>query len=96
MTEKLKIDPVADLARIHLRPEEREKLRKDLSKIVDYVDQLGALNTEGVPETSHVLHLANVFRCDEHKPQSISDDVLKHAPQREDRFFKVPKVIEGQ
>ena len=96
MSGKMNIDQIAELARLHLKPEEREKLSRDLEKILDYVDQLKELKTDNVPPTTHVLPLQNVFRKDQAVPHQVREDVLKRAPNREGNFFKVPKVIEGQ
>lgn len=95
MSEKINIDQTAELARLNLKPAEREKLAKDLQAILAYVDQLKELNTESVSPTSHVLPIENVFRQDKAKKTSIRDSVLDHAPKRESNFFKVPKIIEG-
>jgi len=94
MTQKINIDAVADLARLKLSAEEKEKLSGDLANILGYVEQLSRLDTQNTPPTSHVLNLENVFRPDEAKPSSIREDVLKHAPKREANFFKVPKIID--
>ena len=96
MSQKIKIDQVAELARLNLKPAEREKLAKDLEDILHYVDQLQELKTDGIEPTSHVLPIENVFRKDEVHPSHVRDSVLKYAPKREEKFFKVPKVIEGQ
>ena len=93
---KFEIEKVAELSRLNLRPEEKEKLKKDLESILSYVQKLESLKTEDVPPTSHVLNLENVFRPDEVKPSEIREDVLKHAPSREGNFFKVPKVVERE
>lgn len=90
------IDQVAQLARLSLKPEEKEKLQKDLGSILAYVDELKAVPTDHVEPTSHVLNLENVFREDEVKPSDIREAILKHAPRREGNFFKVPKVIEQE
>ena len=88
------IDKLAELSRFNLKPEEKKKLQKDLGAILDYVKKLEGLDTASVEPTSHVLNLENVFREDEVKPQDVREDVLKHAPAREGKFFKVPKVVE--
>ena len=92
---KIDIEQVAELARLNLKPQEREKLSKDLEAILAYVDQLQEPNTEKVEPTSHVLPIENVFRKDFTKPSQICGRVIEHAPKREGKFFKVPKVIEG-
>ena len=96
MSQKINIDQIAELARLNLKAEEREKLSRDLEKIIGYVDQLGELKTEAVEPTTHVLRIENVFRKDAAVPSRIREEVLKYAPKREGNFFKVPKVIEGQ
>ena len=88
------IDKVAELSRIRLKAGEKEKLGKDLASILTYVEQLKEVDTAHAAETSHVLNLMNVFRKDEEKLSQVSDAVLKHAPDREGNFFKVPKVVE--
>jgi len=95
MAQKIDIKQVAELARLNLKPEEQGKLEKDLNAILAYVEQLQELNTQKVEPTSHVLPLENVFRKDLTKPVQIREQVFKHAPKREGKFFKVPKVIEG-
>lgn len=94
MASKIDIKQVADLARLNLKPEEKDKLSKDLESILAYVDQLQELDTKSVEPTSHVLPIENVFRKDEARPASVREQVLEHAPKREGSFFKVPKVIE--
>ena len=91
---ELNIDKVADLARLNLKPEEKRKLEKDLGAILDYVKKLDALDTKQVEPTSHVLDLENVYRKDEVKPSNAAEKALKHAPQPDGHFFKVPKVVQ--
>jgi len=91
---KIDVEKTAALARIEIRAEEKEKLQADLNSILDYVDQLQKLDTASVPPTSHVLDLENVYREDRENPQSVRDEVLKHAPAAEGHFFKVPKVVD--
>jgi len=87
---------IAELARLSLKPEEKEKLKKDLESILAYVEQLNSVPTRDVEPTSHVLNLENVFREDKIISSEVREEVLKHAPHREGNFFKVPKVIEQQ
>ena len=91
---EINIDKVAELARLNLKPDERQKLAKDLGAILDYVKKLDALDTKGVEPTSHVLDLENVYRKDEVKPSNASEKALEHAPETEGSFFKVPKVVQ--
>ena len=94
MNESFNIEALAALARIRLKPEEKEKLSADLGKILGYVNELSKLDIKNVEPTTHVLPLQNVFRKDEIKISSVRDKALEHAPKREGSFFKVPKVID--
>ncbi len=91
---EINIDKVAELARLNLKPEEKQKLEKDLGAILDYVKKLDKLDTFKVEPTSHVLNIENVFRVDEVKPSDAAPKALEHAPQTEGSFFKVPKIVQ--
>ena len=88
------INKIADLARLNLKPDEKQKLERDLGAILDYVKKLDALDTKQVEPTSHVLNMENVFRADEVKPSNAAQKALEHAPQTEGHFFKVPKIVQ--
>lgn len=90
------IDKVAELARLNLKPDEKKKLEKNIEAILGYVKKLDSVDTSQVEPTSHVLNLENVFRKDDPVPSAVRDDVLKHAPQREGNFFKVPKIVDRE
>jgi len=89
-------DYVARLARLALSEEEKAKYAEQLGTILEYVDQLNKLDTKNVPPTSNVLALRNVWRQDKlvrRSPEEV-ERLLANAPEREDNFFKVKKVIE--
>jgi aspartyl-tRNA(Asn)/glutamyl-tRNA(Gln) amidotransferase subunit C len=90
------IEKVAVLARLNLKAEEKERLSRDLENILNYVKSLEKLDTAAVEPTSHVLNLENVYRKDIPQPSEVRDQVLKHAPLSEGKFFKVPKVVERE
>ena len=85
---------VAHLARIDLKPKELDKLSAQLKGILDFIDKLKELDTKNISPTSHILPINNVFREDEPRLSLSGDKALKNAPQREENFFGVPKVIE--
>lgn len=85
---------VAELARLRFSPEEEERLTGELNRILQYMDKLNELDTEGVEPTSHVLPLANAFRLDEVELSSSVAAILAAAPQRQDSYFKVPRIID--
>ena len=84
---------VADLARLDLDDESIEKYAGQIDNILEYVDKLKAVDTEGVRPTSHAIFLTNAFRDDENKQHLERDQVLANAPEKEDGSFIVPKVV---
>jgi aspartyl-tRNA(Asn)/glutamyl-tRNA(Gln) amidotransferase subunit C len=85
---------VAHLARLELSEAELETMTPQLSAIVDYVQQLQQVNTEGVEPLAHALELHNAFRADEPAPSLPVDVALANAPQRQGDFYGVPAVLD--
>jgi aspartyl-tRNA(Asn)/glutamyl-tRNA(Gln) amidotransferase subunit C len=85
---------VAHLARLDLADDEVATLTRDLTAIVDYMNQLQAVNTEGVEPLAHAVELANVLRADEPMPSLVVDQALANAPQRKGDFYAVPAVLD--
>ena len=85
---------MAHLARIQLTAQELQRFAGQLDEILAYVEKLKLAKTEGVPPTSHVLELTNVFREDNVQPSLPTEKVLANAPEREGPFFKVPQIID--
>ena len=85
---------VAHLARLELTDAELATMTRQLAAIVEYVDQLREVNTEGVEPLAHALDVANVFRPDEPSPSLPVDEVLANAPKRSGDFYSVPAVLD--
>ena len=85
---------IASLARLRFAPGEEQQLAAELSRILDYVAQLDELDTAAVPPMAHVLDLYNVVREDEVQPRTTRAEALAAAPDADDTYFRVPKVIE--
>ena len=85
---------VAHLARLELSDAEVETMTRQLAAIVDYVDQLKQVPTDGVEPLAHALDVANVFRGDEPAPSLPVDEALANAPQRKGDFYRVPAVLD--
>ena len=88
------VEQVARLARLALSDAEKERMRRELDGILSYIDKFRALDTEGVPPTSHAVPMTNVMREDEPVPSLPQADMLANAPDRSGDFFRVPKIIE--
>jgi len=87
------VEHVASLAQLSFSEEEKEKLVRELNEILAYMDELNTLDTTNVEPLSQVIELSNVFREDIPKPCLTREEALKNAPAKNEKFFKVPKVI---
>ena len=84
---------VAQLARLELPDDTIATYTGQLERILDYVDQLQAVNTEGVPPTTRAVEVVNATREDTVVNTDARQDLLDQAPQREGDFFRVPKIL---
>ena len=85
---------VADLARLEISDAELETMARQLNAIVDYINQLQQINTDGVEPLAHALSIHNVFRPDEPSPSLSVDEALANAPDRRQNFYGVPAVLD--
>ena len=85
---------VAHLARLELSEDEAERMTTELAQILDHVEALQALDTEGTVPTAHAIPLATPLRPDVPAPAVDAELALSNAPRREGHAFAVPKVIE--
>jgi aspartyl-tRNA(Asn)/glutamyl-tRNA(Gln) amidotransferase subunit C len=96
MLSREDVQKVALLARLKLTPEEEEKFSTQLSKILDYFDQLSELDVSDVPPTTRAIEVSNVVRPDHHQPYENREGLMDIAPDRDGEFFKVPKIVTGE
>lgn len=85
---------VARLARISVAEDEVENLRGELNAILAFVEQLGEVNVEGVEPMTSVTPMTMKKRADVVNDGEIADDIVRNAPETQDHFFLVPKVVE--
>ena len=88
------IDYVGILAKLELSSEEKEQAKKDMANMLDYIDMLNELDTDGVEPMSHVFPVHNVFREDVVVNGDVRDEMLKNAPEDTDGSFMVPKTVD--
>lgn len=84
---------VAHLARLELAPDEELQFTTQLGDILEYFEQLSELDTENVEPTTRAIDVSNVTRPDQLEVFAGREDILNCAPEREDNYFKVPKII---
>jgi len=89
------VEHVARLARLELTEEEKERMTAQLDSILGYIDKLNQLDTSRVEPTTTVIPMVSVMREDEVRPSLKQEEALANAPDREDVFFRVPRIIEG-
>lgn len=93
MLSKEEVIKLASLARIELSEVDIEKYRKDLSSVLDYVDALKEVDTDGLEIVSSVTGLENVERRDEPVSIEYQEKIMHNAPERKDDFYKVKSIL---
>ena len=88
------IEYVGILAKLDLSGEEKEQAKKDMGRMLDYIDKLNELDTSNVEPMSHVFPVQNVFREDVVTNGDGSEETLKNAPEEKDTMFVVPKTFD--
>jgi aspartyl-tRNA(Asn)/glutamyl-tRNA(Gln) amidotransferase subunit C len=91
---KISIEHLARLARLSVSDDEKILFANQIDGILNYMDKLNELDTRGIEPTSHVISLNNVVREDLPKASLDRGDALMNAPDRTDKFYRVPKIIE--
>ncbi|MGD0977064.1 MAG: Asp-tRNA(Asn)/Glu-tRNA(Gln) amidotransferase subunit GatC [Minisyncoccia bacterium] len=89
------VEHIAELARIKLTGEEKEKMAEDLGQILDYINKLKEIKTDGVEPTAQVTGLENAFRKDETTPADPEQrqKIIDEFPHKKDDFLKVRAVF---
>lgn len=87
------IEYVGILAKLELSDTEKEQAKADMGRMLDYIDKLGELDTDGVEPMSHVFSVENVFREDVVTNGDDRERLLSNAPQEKDGMFVVPPTF---
>lgn len=88
------IEYVGILAKLELDEVEKEQAKKDMASMLDYIDKLSELDTQGVEPMSHIFTLSNVFREDIVTNGDDRENILRNAPEEKDGMFNAPKTFE--
>ena len=89
------IDHAAVLARLHITQSEKELFAGQVQSIINYIEKLNELDTTSVEPTAHILPINNVFREDSLRDSLPRNKALQNAPQKDDDFYRVPRIIEN-
>tara|TARA_B100000242_G_scaffold274798_1_gene229382 strand:+ start:572 stop:862 length:291 start_codon:yes stop_codon:yes gene_type:complete len=87
------VKKVAHLARLELNESEIKNHAEQLEKILEYVKQLENIDTDNTECTTRAIEVINVFRKDEKKYYECTEELLELGPSKEDKYFKVPKIM---
>lgn len=93
MIEQEQVQKVAHLARLELTPAEVEQFTTQLGSILDYFQQLEALDVVDVPPTTRAIDVSNITRADTLKAHDQTSEMLAIAPDQDGDFFRVPKIM---
>ena len=88
------LNKIAHLSRLEFQEKDAEKMMSDMTAIVNWVEKLKEVDTEGVEPLTTMSLEVNALREDETKEHLDRDNALKNAPQRDQEYFRVPKVLE--
>lgn len=92
--DKSTVEKIAFLARLAVPEEDMAPLAGDLNGILDWMEQLNEVDTDGVPPMASVADLGLIRRADAVTDGDCADAVLANGPETEDGYFLVPKVVE--
>lgn len=90
---KTDVEYIASLAKLNFSDEEIVKLTDELNEVLNYMDKLNELDTGSVEPLSHPVENTNVFREDKLKVSTPTEKALENAPESNEEYFLVPKVI---
>jgi len=87
------LNRLAKLSKLNFEGTEKEAIKQDLQNILNFIEQINEVNTDGVEPLIHITNNKNAFRKDESKQLITKKEALSNAPKKTDDFFLVPKVI---
>ncbi|MGB3695606.1 MAG: Asp-tRNA(Asn)/Glu-tRNA(Gln) amidotransferase subunit GatC [Spirulinaceae cyanobacterium] len=93
MIDREEVKKVANLARLAITTEEEGEFATQLSDILEYFEQLSELDTKEVTPTTRAIDTSNITRPDELEPFDQKESLLEEAPDRNDEFFRVPRIL---
>ncbi len=86
---------LADLSRLTFNDHEKEEIKKDLQRMISFVEKLNEVDTSNVEPLLHMTDAVNIYREDIVQGSMPKEDALKNAPMADNNYFKVPKVIKN-
>ncbi|NCD69851.1 Asp-tRNA(Asn)/Glu-tRNA(Gln) amidotransferase subunit GatC [Mucilaginibacter agri] len=88
------VDKIAHLARLEVNANEKEQLMADMSRILSFMEKLNEIDTSNVEPLVYMTEEVNTFREDVVKEVITHEEALQNAPEHDENYFLIPKVIE--
>jgi aspartyl-tRNA(Asn)/glutamyl-tRNA(Gln) amidotransferase subunit C len=88
------LQKIAHLSRLEINEKDTEQMLNDMTNMLNFVEKLNEVNTDGVAPLTTMSHEINVLRDDVAKPDLTSAEALLNAPKKDENYFRVPKVLE--
>ena len=95
ITEEI-VDHIAHLARLEFKGEEKDAIKNDMNKIIQFMEKLQEIPTDNVEPLIFMSDEVNVLREDESKETITQKEALKNAPKKDSDFFRIPKVLNNK
>ncbi len=89
------VDKLANLSKLEFDTDAKKAIKTDLSKILNFMEKLNELNTDGIEPLIYINEEVNIFRVDEINYPVTKEDALKNAPLKDADYIKVPKFVKG-
>ena len=89
------VENLAELSRLTFSSQEKEDIKKDLQRMISFVEKLNELDTSNVQPLLHMTDAVNIYREDQVEAAMEKTEALQNAPLADKNFFKVPKVIKN-
>ena len=87
------IEHIANLAKLYLTEEEKERSEMDMRRMTSYIDKLNEISVSDIKADAHINNVQNVFREDTVENKNGREELLVNAPEREDVYLRVPKTV---
>ena len=87
------VDKIASLSKLSFSGEQKEAIKNDMNKILNFMGKLEELDTDGVEPLIHMTNDVNVLRADDAVSDITQKEALQNAPKKDSTYFKIPKVL---
>jgi aspartyl-tRNA(Asn)/glutamyl-tRNA(Gln) amidotransferase subunit C len=87
------VDKIASLSKLSFSGKQKDAIKNDMNKMLDFIGKLEELDTDGVKPLIHMTDDVNVLRADDAVSEMTQKEALKNAPKKDSTYFKIPKVL---